>query len=64
MVAGLQKAGRVRAVVDTRAVGEMLFNNTNQMFTVFVQSEGMTVAALKRAIRRQNRPLLEAAAAE
>ncbi len=53
----------MRADIDTRAVGEMLFNNTNQMFTVFVKTEAMTLDALKRAIRRQNRPLLDAIAA-
>ncbi len=63
LVAGLQRAGHVRADIDTRAVGEMLFNNTNQMFTVFVKTEAMTLDALKRAIRRQNRPLLDAIAA-
>lgn len=62
LVRRLRTAGRVRANVDVRATGELLFNNTNMMFTVFVKTEAMTLAALKRSIRRQNRPLLDAIA--
>jgi hypothetical protein len=53
----------VRRGVDARSVGEMIFNNTNMMFILFVKDEGMTIAELRAAIRRQNRPLLEAVAA-
>ncbi|MCA8977094.1 MAG: TetR/AcrR family transcriptional regulator [Planctomycetes bacterium] len=62
LVERLRDAGRVRADTDSCAVGELLFNNTNMMFTEFVKSDTMTLAQLKRAIRRQNRPLLAAVA--
>ena len=38
----------------------MLFNNTNMMFIIYVKDEAMSLAALKNAIARQNRPLAEA----
>ena len=31
--------GLVRGDIDARSVGEMIFNNTNMMFTVFVKDE-------------------------
>ncbi len=60
LIARLQQAGRVRGDVDVQAVGEMFFNNTNMMFIVFVKDEAMSLAALKAAIARQNRPLAAA----
>ncbi|WP_119387766.1 TetR/AcrR family transcriptional regulator [Taklimakanibacter lacteus] len=58
----LQGLGLVRADIDARSVGEMIFNNTNMMFSIFVKDEAMTIAELRSAIRRQNKLLLEAAA--
>ena len=40
--------------------GELIFNNTNMMFTVFVKSETMTVSQLRLAIHQQLRPLVAA----
>ncbi len=60
LIARLQQAGRVRGDVDVQAVGEMFFNNTNMMFIVYVKDEAMSLAALKAAIARQNRPLAAA----
>ena len=57
LIAGLQRDGLVRTDVDTQSVGEMLFNNLNMMFTVFVRSDTMPLEALKADISRQNRPL-------
>ena len=54
-----QEDGRVDREIDARAVGEMLFNNMNMMFTVFVRDDAMSLQALKQAILRQNRPLAE-----
>jgi AcrR family transcriptional regulator len=64
LIGRLQKLGHIRDDVDARSVGEMIFNNTNMMFTIFVKTEAMTIAELRAAIRRQNRLLLEAAATE
>ena len=60
LIEGLQEAGKVRAEVDAQAVGEMLFNNTNMMFTIYVKTEAMSLTALKAATARQNRPLATA----
>ena len=62
LIARLQELGLVRRSIDARSVGEMIFNNTNMMFIIFVKDEAMTIAELRAAIRRQNRPLLDAAA--
>ncbi|MGE4252239.1 MAG: TetR/AcrR family transcriptional regulator [Parvibaculaceae bacterium] len=63
LIARLQELELVRRDIDARSVGEMIFNNTNMMFTIFVKDEAMTIAELRAAIRRQNRLLLEAATA-
>jgi AcrR family transcriptional regulator len=64
LIGRLQKLGLVREDIDARSVGEMIFNNTNMMFTIFVKNDAMAIAELRAAIRRQNRLLLEAAATE
>jgi AcrR family transcriptional regulator len=63
LIARLQELGHVRRDIDGRSVGEMIFNNTNMMFTVFVKNEAMSTAELRATIRRQNKLLLEAASA-
>lgn len=63
LIAQLQRMGSVRRAVDARAVGEMIFNNTNMMFTIFVKSNQLTLDGLKRSIARQNRPLATAISA-
>lgn len=64
LMARLQELQLVRRNIDARSVGEMIFNNTNMMFTIFVKDEAMSIAELRAAIRRQNKPLLEAVATE
>lgn len=56
----LRRDGHVRGDVNTRAVGEMFFNNMNMMFTVFVRDEPMHLERLKTMIGRQNRTLARA----
>ena len=56
----LKTLGAIRDGADPKAAGELLFNNTNMMFIVFVKTAGMTVGELRATIRRQNRPLIEA----
>ena len=63
LVASLQAAGAMREDVDAEAVGQMLFNNLNQMFLDFTRDEAQTLEALKALVARQNRPLLGLAAA-
>jgi AcrR family transcriptional regulator len=62
LIAKLKDLGVVKAEVDARGVGEMIFNNTNMMFIEFVKNEAMSIAQLRTAIRRQNRTLLNAIA--
>jgi AcrR family transcriptional regulator len=62
LVKTLQSLGKVRSDLDARSLGELLFNNQNNMFVEFVKDETMTLATLKAAIRRQNRVLLQAIA--
>lgn len=60
LIKKLQTLGLAQVGVDAQAIGEMIFNNTNMMFTVFVKREEMTVADLLARIRRQNRTLVKA----
>jgi AcrR family transcriptional regulator len=60
LVEKLQRLGLVRLGVDAQAAGELIFNNMNMMFIVFVKSADMPVAELRATIRRQNRPLIDA----
>ena len=63
LIRKLQTLGLVRVGVDSQAIGELIFNNTNMMFTIFVKQEAMSVATLLARIRRQNRTLVQAIAA-
>ena len=63
LIRKLQTLGLVQVGVDAPAIGEMIFNNTNMMFTIFVKQEAMSVATLLARIRRQNRTLVQAIAA-
>jgi AcrR family transcriptional regulator len=62
LIRKLQTLGLVQVGVDAQALGEMIFNNTNMMFTIFVKQEAMSVATLLARIRRQNRTLVQAIA--
>ena len=57
LVAALQRRGEVRADVDTAAMGQILFNNLNQMFIEFVRDDAMTLATLRDRVAAQTRPL-------
>lgn len=53
MVAVLQERGRLKADVSARLVGEVLFNNLNQMFTEFVKAQPLAIETLRASVRRQ-----------
>ncbi len=53
----LQRLGRARADVDARTLGQVVFNNLNQMFIKFVKVEEMSIETLKAAVARQNAEL-------
>ena len=57
LIQRLQLKGAVLTGIDTSAVGAMVFNNLNMMFTEFVRDETMTIEQLKSEVARQNRPL-------
>ena len=44
--------------VDPQSLGEIIWNNVNQMFTNFISCEEMLLEALKNALDRQTRALL------
>ena len=44
--------------VDPQSLGEILWNNVNQMFTNFISEEGMSLEELKHALYRQTSALM------
>jgi AcrR family transcriptional regulator len=60
LIAKLQELGLVRADIDSRGVGEMIFNSMNMMFIEFIKREDMAIKELRANIRRQNRTLVRA----
>ncbi|MGV8986075.1 MAG: TetR/AcrR family transcriptional regulator [Cypionkella sp.] len=59
LIAELQRRGVARADVDAAALGQVIFNNLNQMFIEFVKVEEMTIEALKAGVARQNAVLAQ-----
>jgi AcrR family transcriptional regulator len=57
LIQRLQLRGVVIAGLDASAIGAMVFNNLNMMFTEFVRDEAMPIETLKADVARQNRPL-------
>ncbi len=53
LVLSLQRRGRLRSDVSGRVLGEVLFNNLNQMFIAFVRIEEMGMDSLRRSVRQQ-----------
>jgi len=41
------------AKVDPQSLGEMIWNNVNQMFTDFISDEEMSLESLKETLNRQ-----------
>jgi AcrR family transcriptional regulator len=62
LITTLQRLGHIQSAIDAKALGELVFNNTNMMFTVFVKSDIMTVRQLRSTIRKQLRPVIAAVA--
>jgi hypothetical protein len=53
LIAALLRRGKLTAGVSAKMVGEVVFNNLNQMFIEFVKSDTMDMATLRAAVRRQ-----------
>ena len=54
----LQKEDAFLSAADAQALGEIIWNNVNQMFTDFISSEAMPLAELKSAVKRQTAALM------
>jgi AcrR family transcriptional regulator len=48
----------LKAEVDPQSLGEIIWNNVNQMFTNFISEEGMSLEELKNALHRQTTALM------
>lgn len=54
----LQALGLLSRQADADGLGEVIFNNTNMNFIVFVRDEAITVSALRCLLRRQHDAVL------
>ena len=57
LIRALQARGEVAAHVDATAVGQLVFNNLNQMFIEFVKDEDQPLQDLRERVAAQTRPL-------
>lgn len=57
LVRRMQELGYARSEVDAEAVGQLVFNNLNQMFTEFVKLDAMPMEELHARTARQNAPI-------
>ena len=57
LIARLQNRGDLAPWLDSRAMGEVLFNNLNAMFIEFVKDDSLTTDGLKSRLAAQIRPL-------
>ena len=57
LIRALQNRGEVAAHVDAAALGQVVFNNLNQMFIEFVKDDAMTLQTLRARVAVQTRPL-------
>ena len=54
----LKKEDAFLPAADAQALGEIIWNNVNQMFTDFISNEAMPLAELKSAVKRQTAALM------
>ena len=57
LIRKLQVRGEIKSELDTDAIGQLVFNNLNQMFIEFVKDEDMTLETLRNRVATQIRPL-------
>ena len=58
LIEKLQAMGSLSPGADAKALGELIFNNTNMNFIAFVKDEAMTLAELRSHLCRQHRAVL------
>jgi AcrR family transcriptional regulator len=54
----LQGLGQLSSKADAQSLGEVIFNNTNMNFILFVKDEAMTMAELRATLLRQHGAVL------
>lgn len=57
LIFALRDRGELRADLDAAALGQVVFNNLNQMFIEFVRNDDMTLDLLRQKVAAQMRPL-------
>lgn len=58
LIAKLQRLGLLSARADAGSLGEVIFNNTNMNFIVFVKTDAMSLGELRGTLRRQHHAVL------
>jgi AcrR family transcriptional regulator len=58
LLAKLQDLGLLRPEADAASIGEVIFNNTNMNFVIFVKSEQMSMDQLRGLLHRQHSAIL------
>jgi len=59
MVRRFQTDGKVAAEIDAAAIGQVLFNNLNQLFIGFVTDDAMTLDSLRAEAAALTRPIAQ-----
>jgi hypothetical protein len=59
LVRRFQEAGKIDAETDAAAVGEVLFNNLNQLFIGFVTDDAKTLETLRAEATALTRPIAQ-----
>ncbi|PWW00269.1 TetR family transcriptional regulator [Hoeflea marina] len=57
LVETLQQRGVIIVGIDSRAIGEVIFNNLNMMFIEFCKVDSMPLEELKLRVAEQHRPI-------
>ncbi len=60
LISGASGAGRGARHLDGGVLGQLVFNNLNQMFIEFVKDDDMTLDTLRARVAAQTRPLARA----
>lgn len=60
LILTLVRKGHFKEALDPSSMGELLFNNVNMMFTLYMIDDGMTLEDLKRKLVRQTLSVLNA----
>ncbi|MCE8008562.1 TetR/AcrR family transcriptional regulator [Aestuariivita sp.] len=59
LIRALQARGEVKADLDAEPLGQVIFNNLNQMFIEFVKDDAMSLETLRARVAEQTRPVAD-----